>query len=84
MKATTTDAQMSTLFPLTSFLSGILIDFDSELFQLPYEQTAIVKAEVFCSRSSCKLMTNLGGNQDLQFPSLEPIPTVSFGLPDAL
>lgn len=84
VKVTTTDVQMSTVFLLTWFLCRVLIDFDGELLHLPYEQTEIVKAEVICSRSSGKLMTNLWDSQELQLPSLEPVPTVSFGLPGAL
>ena len=75
---------MPIVFPLTSFLCRVWIDFDGELLHLPYEQTEIVKAEVVCSRSSGKLMTNLWDNLELEFPSLEPIPIALFGLPGAL
>lgn len=44
VKATTTNVQMSIIFPLINSPCRVVIDFDGELFQLLYEQTKIVKA----------------------------------------
>lgn len=55
-----------------------------KFFNSLYGETEILKAEVISSRSSSELITNLRDNEDLQIPSLQPVLTVSFGLPDVL